>query len=115
MRMKLSGAAWLAAAASVSLLPASGDAAATASQPRVHTIVMANMRFGPVPGNVRVGDVVVWVNRDVVPHTATARNGAFDVNLAARQSSRMAVTRSGTFVFYCRFHPGMTGTLPIAR
>lgn len=115
MRAKLPGAALLAGMAALSLLPMPSDSAAGAAEPRVHTIVMANMRFGAVPGNVKVGDVIVWVNRDMVPHTATARNGAFDVNLAARQSSRMPVTRSGSFAFYCRFHPGMTGTLTIAR
>jgi len=102
-------------AALLPLVPLAPDFAAVAAQPRVHRVVMANMRFGPVPAGIKAGDVIVWVNRDMVPHTATARNGGFDVDLPARQSRRMMVSRAGTFAFYCRYHPGMRGTLVAAR
>ena len=97
------------------LIPFAAGSEAEAAKPRMHTVVMGNMKFGPVPAGIKAGDVIVWVNRDMVPHTATARNGSFDVNPAARQSRRMTVTRAGTFAFYCRFHPGMQGTLTTAR
>jgi plastocyanin len=68
-----------------------------------------------VPAGVKAGDTVIWVNRDMVPHTATARDGSFDVVLAGRQSRQMRVTRSGTFAVYCRYHPAMRITLAVAR
>ena len=88
---------------------------AQAAQPRVHTVVMANMRFGAVPAGIKAGDVIVWVNRDIVPHTATARDGSFNVVLPARQSRRMTVRRAGSLAFYCRYHPGMAGSLSVSR
>jgi plastocyanin len=102
----------LAAVASVPLL-VGGPAAA--AEPRVHTIVMQNMRFGPVPANLRAGDTIVWVNRDIVPHTATARDRSFDVDLPPRRSARMVVRRAGSIAFYCRYHPAMRGSLVAVR
>jgi plastocyanin len=106
--------AFVAAMLSVPML-APGSGADAAAEPRVHTVSMASMRFGAMPAGIRPGDVILWVNRDVVPHTATARDGSFDVVLAARESRRMRVTRAGTFAVYCRYHPGMRATLAVAR
>ena len=97
------------------LVPLAAGSVAGAAEPKVHMIVMGGMRFGPVPGGIKAGDVIVWVNRDIVPHTATARDGSFDVNLPAKQSRRMTIGRAGTFAFYCRYHPGMRGALTAAR
>lgn len=94
-------------------LLAGGSAAAAA--PRTHTIVMQNMRFGAVPANIRAGDTILWINRDIVPHTATARDRSFDVDLPPRRSARMVVRRAGSFAFYCRYHPAMRGTLAASR
>lgn len=88
--------------------------AAAATGPRTHTIVMERMRFGPVPAGIRQGDVILWVNRDVVPHTATAGDRSFDVDLRPRQSLRMTVRSPGAIAFYCRYHPGMRSTLTVA-
>lgn len=96
--------------AGLAMLPLLGGAAA----PREHVIAMANMRFGPVPSGIKAGDTILWVNRDVVPHTATARDRSFDVVLAPRQSRRMVVQRAGRIAFYCRYHPMMQGVLPVA-
>jgi plastocyanin len=102
----------LAALAGAVLAGGPGEAVAA---PAVHTIVIARMRFGPAPANVRVGDTILWVNRDMFRHTATARDGSFNVDLAPSASARMVVRRGGATAFYCRFHPGMTGRLVAAR
>lgn len=100
-------------AASMLLVPGGGRAAA--AQSRVHSIFMHNMRFGAVPAGIRAGDTIVWVNRDVVPHTATARDRSFDIVVAGRQSVRMTVRRAGRVALYCRYHPAMTATLAVGR
>lgn len=94
---------------------ASGGAALAAPAPRVRTITMRDMVFGPVPADLKIGDVVVWANDDIFRHTATARDRSFDVDLAPKARRRMKLTRPGTFAFYCRFHPGMTGRLVVAQ
>lgn len=77
----------------------------------VHTVVIAKMRFGPLPKDVRAGDVILWVNKDVVKHTATARDRSFNLDLAAGASGKTVIRNAGSIAFYCIYHPGMKGVL----
>lgn len=104
----------LRAGSALILLPMAGRAFAAGAR-REHVIVMTAMRFGAVPAGIKAGDTILWVNRDMVPHTATAQDRSFDVNLPAGRSARMTVQRPGSFAFYCRFHPAMRGTLTVGR
>lgn len=85
-----------------------------AAAPKVHTVRMAKMVFGPAPTGVRVGDIVEWVNADIFQHTATARNGAFDVDLKPGSKARTVLRTPGVVGYYCRYHPGMTGRIVVA-
>lgn len=109
----------LLAAAGLALLPPSSTLGAAApspaAAPRVHTIIMDKMKFGAVPQNIRAGDTIVWVNRDLFRHTATARDGSFAIDLPAGKSGKTVVKRAGTLAFFCRYHPGMTGRLIVGR
>lgn len=84
-----------------------------AAAPHTHVVTIDKMKFGPVPTNVRAGDVILWVNRDLFRHTATARNGSFNVDLAPRAQARTVVGRPGSIAFFCKYHPGMTGLLRV--
>jgi plastocyanin len=75
--------------------------------------VIDKMKFGPVPKAVRAGDTIVWVNRDIVRHTATATNGSFNVDLPAGAKGRTIMRKAGTIPFICKFHPGMRGALRV--
>ena len=85
-----------------------------AAVPRTHVVVIDKMKFGAVPAGVRAGDVILWVNRDLFRHTATARNQSFDVDLAPGAKARTRVKANGAVAFYCKYHPGMTGKLTIS-
>ena len=98
-----------AAALGALLLAASPAAAA----PRTYVIVMEKMKFGPVPADLHKGDTVVWWNKDFLRHTATAADKSFNVDLPAGAKAKMTITKTGTFPFVCRYHPGMRGTLQI--
>ena len=80
--------------------------------PRTHTIIIDKMKFGPVPKNVRAGDLILWVNRDIFKHTATASDRSFNIVLAPSARGKTVVKHSGTF--YCTYHPGMKGRLVVA-
>jgi len=99
------------AAAVLALSPASPAAAA----PKVHTVIIDKMKFGPVPAGVRAGDTIIWANRDFLKHTATARDKSFSVELSPKTSAKTLIRRSGTIAFYCIYHPGMTGSLNVAK
>ena len=103
MRAVLLGGAVLAV---LPLLPAPAAAGSA-----VHTVVIDTMRFGPLPANLRSGDVVLWVNKDLFRHSATARDGSFNLDLPPGTSGRTIVKRKGSIPFFCRYHPGMKGVL----
>jgi plastocyanin len=86
-----------------------------AAAPRNHVVIIDKMKFGPVPATVRPGDRITWVNRDVFRHTATARNGSFAVDLPPKAKATMVVRAAGTIAFVCKYHPGMTGVLKVAK
>jgi len=79
-----------------------------------YTVVLDKMKFGPVPANLHVGDVIVWQNNDLFRHTATARDKSFDVDLPAHGQGTLTLTVAGTIPFFCKFHPGMTGQLVVS-
>jgi plastocyanin len=79
-----------------------------------HVIVLANMRFGALPANLKVGDTITWENRDMVAHTASARDRSFDVTLQPHQAKRITLRRAGPVAFSCRYHPAMQGELRVA-
>ena len=82
--------------------------------PREIVVVMDNMNFGRLPNDAKVGDVIVWDNRDTVQHTATARDGSFDVRLQPGKKGRTVLRRAGDIAFYCIYHPMMRATLKVA-
>jgi plastocyanin len=79
-----------------------------------YTVVIDKMKFGPVPATLHPGDTIVWQNNDVLRHSVTARDKSFDLDLPAKGSATLTVGAAGTVSFYCKLHPGMTGTLVIA-
>src|SRR5262245_16377282 len=77
-------------------------------------IVMENLVFAPAEVSAKVGDTIEWVNKDVFAHTATARNGDFDVTIAPKKTVTSVLQKAGTVEYYCRFHPNMKAVLKIA-
>jgi plastocyanin len=77
-------------------------------------IVMQDLVFAPAEVSAKVGDTIEWVNKDVFAHTATARNGDFDVNLPPKKTVTSVLNKAGTVEYYCRFHPNMKAVLKIA-
>ena len=101
---------WAVAATPPTKAPAAVKAAMPA--PQVHVIVVDTMQYGPMPTGVRAGDIIEWVNRGILEHTATARDGRFDLDLKPGASARMKAT-AGTVEVYCKFHPTMVATLVV--
>jgi plastocyanin len=77
-------------------------------------ISMENLVISPAAASAKVGDTVEWVNKDVLEHSATARNGDFDVTLPPKKTGTVVLTKPGTVDYYCRFHPNMKAVLTVA-
>jgi plastocyanin len=77
-------------------------------------IEMENLVFSPAQASAKVGDTIEWVNKDIFAHTATARNGDWDVTLPPKKTVSSVLKKAGTVDYYCRFHPNMKATLVVA-
>ena len=76
-------------------------------------ITMENLVISPAEVSAKVGDTITWINKDVFAHTATARNGDFDVIIAPKKTATFVLKKAGTVDYYCRYHPNMKATLKI--
>ncbi|UEM15259.1 cupredoxin family copper-binding protein [Bradyrhizobium barranii subsp. barranii] len=77
-------------------------------------IIMDNLVVSPAETSAKVGDTIEWINKDVFAHTATAKNGDFDVMLPPKKSATFVLKKAGTVDYYCRYHPNMKATLKVA-
>ncbi len=100
-----------AAAAALVMLATAGGALARG--PSQYVVTMADMSYGPLPSSLKVGDTIVWTNRDTVPHTVTARDHSFDLRLGPGKSAPMTLQKPGSFAFYCTYHTMMRGKLTV--
>jgi plastocyanin len=77
-------------------------------------VTMENLVIAPAELSAKVGDTVELINKDIFAHTATARNGDFDVTMPPKKTVTFVLKKAGTVEYYCRFHPNMKATLTIA-
>jgi plastocyanin len=100
----------------LSLLVCSAIIAATKQRkPKTHTVVMEGMVFRPAALTIHSGDTIVWVNTDIVEHTATsATAGGFDSKMVRPgQSWKQTIRAKGALPYVCTYHPTMKGTLQV--
>jgi plastocyanin len=99
---------WIVPIVAALMLGASISARAATIQ-----ISMENLVISPAEASAKVGDTVEWINKDIFAHTATARNGDWDVTIAPKKTGTLVLKKAGTVEYYCRFHPNMRATLAI--
>lgn len=108
---------WLAAVplAAVPLLFHERITAGLAPPPARHQVEIRDMAFHPAVLELTRGDTVVWINRDIVPHTASAEGSVgWDTGtLSQGDSGRFVAEASGEVGYVCGFHPSMQGRLVI--
>jgi len=77
-------------------------------------ITMENLVISPAEASAKVGDTIEWINKDILAHTATARNGDWDVTIPPKKTVTLVLKKAGAVEYYCRFHPNMKATLNVA-
>lgn len=97
------------------VLVAAGKPAAPATGPQRRVVVIRGMAFVPSSLTVQQGDTIVWVNEDIVPHTATGLQPAAWTTgtLLHAQRGRVVAREKGVIAYTCDFHPTMKGALTI--
>src|SRR5829696_9764263 len=87
-----------------------------AEEPAETTVEIRNNAFNPPQLNVAPGTTVTFVNRDTVPHTATADNKLFDSGeLAPGASYPVVLDGAGTVTYHCKLHPEMKGSILVGE
>ncbi len=95
------------------LLLASASSYATAES-TTHTIVIEGMKFSPSTLDVKLGDAVVWQNKDFFPHDVTAENNSFRSKTIPSQGSwKFVAKKRGQFSYLCSLHPMMKAVLVV--
>ena len=78
-------------------------------------VKIEKLTFMPSQVTAHVGDTIEWVNADFLAHTATARDGAWDLMIAPSATASIVLKADGTVDYYCRFHPNMTGGITVVK
>ena len=95
-----------------SLEAGSATVGKAASPPRQHIVEIRAFSFQPPRTVVSPGDTIVWINRDIVPHTVTAAGGTWRSQaLEEGESWEIEVENSEVGSYFCEFHPHMMGVL----
>ena len=90
-----------------------GSPSLDAQRRATHTVTIDASRFSPATLTVKAGDTIVWANKDILAHTATAANNAFDSKvIQPGKSWRYVARKKGDFAYTCAFHP-MNGKLVV--
>ena len=96
------------------LLLLSGSPLPAADRPDTFSVEISQMRYGTMPDYLAVGDTIVWVNKDSVTHTVTAKDRTFDLRIPPGKRVSQTLSKAGTFRIYCIYHPAMRGTVKVA-
>jgi plastocyanin len=82
--------------------------------PALHRVTIRSFLYDPPTLTILAGDAVLWVNRDIVPHTATDSLRAWDSgDIAPGDSARVVLAAAGHFQYACTYHPSMRANLTI--
>jgi plastocyanin len=116
------GAALLPLAASAVLLLGCGSdsgggqtSAASSGAGGAKAVTIKDYIYKPASITVPEGTTVTFTNRDSTPHTATSKeSGVFESgSIGTGKSAKVTLDKSGTFTYYCLFHPFMKGTIVV--
>lgn len=101
-----------AVAGSALLTPLFRGKAGADTSARTHPVEIRKFLFEPAVLRIRPGDSIEWTNRDVVPHTATGRDHAWDTGaLQKGESVVVTFTDPGQVDYFCAFHPHMAAKI----
>ena len=99
----------------LALIAGGAQVSAATRKPVTHTVTIDGARFSPAELTVHPGDTVVWVNKDILAHTATAKAGTFDSKVIQPGASwryKVTAKTKGELPYTCSFHP-MNGILRV--
>lgn len=81
------------------------------------SVTMADFAFNPNTVTVKVGDTITWTNTDSVQHTGTIKSNESCTTpaLAKDASAGITFSQAGSYDFFCKIHPQMTGKIEVTN
>ena len=81
-----------------------------------NTVDISNFAYDAETITVTKGTTVTWTNQDTVDHTVTGTDGGPDSALLSKgQSYSYTFDEVGTFEYFCKPHPYMTGKVVVTE
>lgn len=78
-------------------------------------VEIKNSIYSPANLEIKKGQTVIWINRDSQPHDVIDLDDTFSSPaLYKDQSFSFTFDESGSFNYYCSFHPIMQGTITVS-
>jgi plastocyanin len=85
-------------------------AQATAPAGKVVEVKVDNFSFSPQAITIAPGTMVIWTNRDDIPHTVVSDDKLFKSKvLDTDEKFSFTFDKAGNFPYFCSIHPKMTG------
>ena len=88
---------------------------ARTARAEVIQVKIDKVAYTPAQISAHVGDTIEWVNADIVAHTATARDKAWDVMILPNAKKSVVLKAAGSIEYYCKFHPNMIGQITVTQ
>jgi len=79
-------------------------------------VVIEDFKFEPSTITISPGTKITWVNKDDEPHSATSseKPKRFDSGvLDSDKTYSFTFTEKGSFSYFCKLHPHMTGIVEV--
>jgi 3',5'-cyclic-AMP phosphodiesterase len=93
---------------SLAMAPSSQAAASTAE------VKIDNFSFTPKSLTITAGATVTWTNHDDIPHNVVSTEKKFSSPvLDTDQAFSFQFQQAGTYPYFCKIHPMMTGTIVV--
>jgi manganese oxidase len=94
---------------------ASSGAPASGGHDSAHAVTIKDYIYRPASIIVAQGTTVAFANHDTTAHTATSKqSGVFESGpIDPGKSAKVTLEKTGTFTYYCLFHPFMKGTIVV--
>ena len=92
----------------------SAQAAAFRNVADDNTVKIDNFSFSPNSLTVKPGTTVTWTNQDDIPHNVVSTEKKFSSPvLDTDQHFSFKFQEPGTYPYYCKIHPKMTGAIVV--
>jgi len=94
-----------------------GTSSSASESAGAKAVTIQDYTYKPASLVVPRGTTVTFANRDSTPHTATSKqSGRFESgSIDTGKSGSIVLDETGTFDYYCVFHPFMKGTIVVRR